>query len=62
MVLKRRTIIEEYYYESEAEMCDHSRTMSFIGYEDSCQVKENVGTIDKPEYKWYGKYFKYENE
>ncbi len=47
MVLKRRTIIEEYYYESEAEIWDHSRTMSFIGYENSSQVKENVGTIDK---------------
>lgn len=62
MVFKKRTIVEEYYYDSEEEKEIHSRTMVNLGYEDSLQLNENIGTIYKPEYKIYGRYYKYENE
>lgn len=62
MVFKKRTIIEEYYYDSEEEKSIHSRTMKNLGYEDSMQVNENMGSIYKPEYRLYGRYYKYEND
>ena len=30
------------------------------GYNDNGQVKKNLGTIMKPEYVWFGSYYKYE--
>lgn len=30
------------------------------GYEDSGQVKENIGTIMQPNHVWFGSYFRYE--
>lgn len=62
MVFKKRTIVEEYYYDSEEEKTVHSNDMSNLGYEDSMQVNENIGTIYKPEYRLYGRYYKCESE
>lgn len=62
MVFKKRTIVEEYYYDSEEEKNIHSRTMKDLGYEDSMQVNENVGSIYNPEYRLCGRYYKYEYE
>ncbi len=62
MELKKRTIIEEFYYDSEEEKNSHSKKMTNLGYEDSMQINENVGSIYKPEYRLYGRYYKYEYE
>lgn len=56
----RRTIIVEFTYESEEEKTKHKNEMEKLEYSDSGQIKINLGTIDKPYYRWYGKYFKHE--
>ena len=56
----RRTIIAEFIYESEDEKLKHKKEMEKLEYSDSCQIKINLGTINESDYKWYGKYFKYE--
>lgn len=60
MVLKKRTIIEEFYYDSEEEKDTHSKKMINLGYEDSMQINENVGSLNNPDYRLYGRYYKYE--
>lgn len=56
----RRTIIAEFTYDSEEEKLRHKKEMEKLEYSDSCQIKINLGTINNPDYRWYGKYFKYE--
>ena len=62
MKLKLRTIIEEYFYDTEEEREDHVSKMGKDGWECSGQVRRNLTeSFYKPsEWRWYGKYFKYE--
>lgn len=59
MTLKKTTIIREYYYNTEEEKIKHSQEMVKDGYEDCGQIKENTGDFYKPEFRWYGRYYKY---
>lgn len=34
--------------------------MQKLGYEDSGQQKENLGTLMQPKMVWFGSYYKYE--
>lgn len=51
--------IKQFYYDSEDEKIKHCSEMECNGYKDSGQVKENVGTVMKPEHVWFGSYYKY---
>ena len=53
-------MIEQYHYDSKEERDEHAKQMTEKGFEDSGQVKENVGTIMNPELVWFGSYYKYE--
>lgn len=53
-------VIEQYHYDSREERNKHAEQMTEKGFEDSGQVKENVGTIMNPEFVWFGSYYKYE--
>lgn len=53
-------IIKQYHYASREERDEHAKQMTEKGFEDSGQVKENVGTIMNPELVWFGSYYKYE--
>lgn len=53
-------IIKQYHYDSREERDEHAKQMTEKGFEDSGQVKENVGTIMNPELVWFGSYYKYE--
>lgn len=53
-------VIERYYYDSEEERNKHAEQMTENGFNDSGQVKENVGTIMNPKLVWFGSYYKYE--
>lgn len=56
-----KTIIDEYIYESEQEKLGHKETMEGDGWTDSGQVKFDVNrSMSNPDYRWYGKYVKYE--
>lgn len=52
--------IKQFYYDTEEEKAEHCKEIYRDGYKDSGQVKENVGTVMKPEYVWFGSYYKYE--
>ena len=52
--------IKQYHYKDEKEKLEHSRIMQELGYEDSLQQKENIGTIMQPKMIWFGSYYKYE--
>lgn len=52
--------IKQFYYDSEDEKIKHCSEMECNGYKDSGQVKENLGTIMKPEHVWFGSYYKFE--
>lgn len=52
--------IQQYHYDTEREKLDHKKIMEESGYEDSGQIKENIGTIMQPDHVWFGSYFKYE--
>lgn len=49
--------IKQYHYENEKKA--HREIMKQQGFEDSGQVKCNIGTIFNPKLKWYGEYYKY---
>ena len=51
--------IEQYHYRNEEEKNGHSQRMKKRGFEDSGQVKENIGTILKPNHVWFGSYYRY---
>lgn len=52
--------IKQYHYKDEEEKLGHSRIMQKLGYEDSGQQKENLGTLMQPKMVWFGSYYKYE--
>lgn len=52
--------IQQYHYETAKEKSDHKKIMEEKGFEDSGQVKENIGTIMQPNHVWFGSYFKVE--
>lgn len=54
--------IQQFHYDTEDEKMEHKKSMEKDGYEDSGQVKENIGTIMQPKHVWFGSYFKYEIE
>lgn len=54
--------IEQYHYDSYEEKEKHKIEMELRGFEDSGQVRENIGTIMKPQRVWFGNYYKYEIE
>lgn len=47
-------VIEQYHYDSKEERNKHAEQMTEKGFNDSGQVKENVGTIMNPEFVWFG--------
>ena len=51
--------IEQYHYRNEEEKSGHSKLMKERGFEDSGQVKENIGTIMQPKHIWFGSYYRY---
>lgn len=53
-------IIKQYHYDSEEERINHQSEMELNGYEDSGQIRDNIGTIMNPIYVWFGSYHKYE--
>ena len=59
MKRKLRTIIDEYYYESEEERDEHVKMMESHGWADSGQTYQNVGTVDEPSFLFYSKLIKY---
>jgi hypothetical protein len=61
MQLKLRTIIEEYFYDTEEEREEHVAKMEKDAWECSGQVRRNLSkSFNKPsEWRWYGKFFKY---
>ena len=54
--------IKQFHYSTEEEKTEHCKLMKDDGFTDSDQVKENIGTVMKPEYVWFGSYYKYEVE
>ena len=54
--------IKQFHYSTEEEKMAHCKLMKDDGFTDSGQVKENIGTVMKPEYVWFGSYYKYEVE
>lgn len=54
--------IKQFHYSTEEEKMKHKVMMEADGYQDSGQVKDNIGTIMQPEHVWFGSYFKYEIE
>lgn len=55
-------VIEQYHYDSEEEKHKHCKQMEVEGFVDSGQVRENIGSMSKPEYVWFGSYYKYESK
>lgn len=53
------TIIQ-FHYDTEKEKLTHSREMQLKGFEDSGQVRENIGDILNPKFVWFGSYYKHE--
>lgn len=51
--------IEQYHYRDKEEKVGHSKLMKEKGFEDSGQVKENIGTITHPNSVWFGGYYRY---
>lgn len=54
--------IKQFHYSTEEEKMKHKVMMEADGYQDSGQVKDNIGTIMQLEHVWFGSYFKYEIE
>ncbi len=50
--------IEQYHYRDEEEKIGHTKQMKNRGFEDSGQVKENIGTIMSPNLVWFGSYYR----
>lgn len=51
--------IEQYHYRGEEEKISHAKQMKQKGFEDSGQVKENIGTIMNPNHVWFGSYYRF---
>lgn len=54
--------IKQYHYENEKEKLSHSKQMQMDGFEDSGQVKTNIGDIFNPNHVWFGSYVRYNKE
>lgn len=52
--------LKQFHYNTKQEKMNHMKLMEEEGYKDSGQVEENIGTVTKPEYVWYGGYVKIE--
>ena len=52
--------IKQFYYDTEEEKAEHCKEMERDGYNGRSQVKNNLGTIMKPEHVWFGSYYKFE--
>lgn len=50
---------EKYHYDSYEERNSHAKEMIENGFKDNGQVMENVGTIRKPEFVYFGSYYRY---
>lgn len=56
-----KTIIEEYTYNTREERDSHVVTMEKSGWECTGQVRKDMnGSLDNPNYVWYGQFYKYE--
>lgn len=53
------TVIQ-FHYSSKEDKLEHKKIIEAEGFEDSGQVKENIGTLTNPDYVWFGSYYKYE--
>lgn len=52
--------IMQFHYSSEEDKLEHKKLIEAEGFKDSGQVQENIGTLTKPNYVWFGSYYKYE--
>lgn len=52
--------MKQYHYESKEEKEKHRIEMESEGFEDDGQVRKNIGTIENPNYIWFGGYYKYD--
>lgn len=55
-------ITKQFVYPTEEERQKHCKLMEENGYEDSGQVRRNVGTIAQPEYEVFASFYKCEVE
>lgn len=51
-------IVKQYHYDNAEERASHLIEMERNGYQDSGQVRDNVGSVMKPEYVLFGSYYK----
>lgn len=51
---------KQFHYTTEEEKMKHKKIMEANGYSDSGQVRDNIGTVMKPNYVFFGSYFKHE--
>lgn len=59
---EEEVLIEEiiqFHYDNESEKENHKKDMLEKGYEDSGQVKENIGSVENPQFVFFGSYYKY---
>lgn len=52
--------IQQFHYNTKEEKSEHKKIMESNGFEDSGQIKENIGTLIKPNHVWFGSYCKTE--
>lgn len=50
--------IQQFFYDNSEERERHKLHMESLGFEDSGQVKENIGNYNKPVYIDFGSYYK----
>lgn len=55
-------INKQFVYATEDERQKHCKLMEADGFEDSGQVRRNVGTIAQPEYEVFASFYKRETE
>ena len=52
--------VKEFNYDSKEDREMHMKIMQEDGFECDGQIKENIGTVYKPEYVYFGHYYKCE--
>lgn len=50
----------QFYYDSWKEKAHHTQEYVNMGWNDSGQIRENIGTVANPVLVWFGSYYKYE--
>lgn len=55
----KETVVQ-YHYDTPEARAEHVKEMLSMGYTDSGQVNENVGSIMNPKYVYFGSYYKIE--